>query len=91
MYSHCLDAQACMGFGCLTIGDPVTDGFCTEECAGNPGVCDPAPQDSNAVPACIVVSGYNLCALDCTGNKTCPAGMVCGGVMTDNGAIDLCY
>jgi len=72
--------------GCLPIGDPVTDGFCTND--GCPGTCDPAPGD--APVKCIPVSGYTLCALSCAAGEACPAGMICTAVGTDTGDQDVC-
>ena len=40
---------------------------------------------------CMVLSGYDLCALDCSGGKTCPGGMVCKLVMDDVGQKEICY
>jgi hypothetical protein len=93
MYANCLIAADCPGLlGCATIGDPVTDGYCTDQCAGagNPAGCDPVP-GGTATLTCTVLSGYNLCALDCSGGKTCPGGMVCTSVMDEVGMKELCY
>jgi hypothetical protein len=74
MYSHCLDAVDCPGLGgCLQIGDPATDGFCTVD--GCPVGCDPAPGE--APVTCLVGATYNVCALDCSGGEACPVPMVC--------------
>jgi hypothetical protein len=72
--------------GCLTIGDPVTDGFCTAD--GCPGACDPAPGE--APITCISVSGYTLCALGCEAGEACPTPMVCTLVGTDGGDMNIC-
>lgn len=93
MYSACITADHCPGLaGCATIGDPPTDGFCTDLCAGpnNPAGCDPSPEGTATV-TCMVLSGFDLCALDCSGGKTCPAPMVCTSVMDEQGLKDICY
>jgi hypothetical protein len=85
MYSHCLDANACAGVGaCLQVLDAnmnVTDGFCTPLGCQSPNLdCDPSP-GGTATPACYPVTANGMpdavCALDCSGGKTCPTGMIC--------------
>lgn len=93
MYAACLVPDQCPGLlGCATIGDPPTDGVCTDECAGfmNPAGCDPSP-GGTATLTCTVLSGYNLCALDCSGGKSCPTPMVCTSVNDEQGTKELCY
>jgi hypothetical protein len=79
MYSHCLSVNDCdPGFGCLT-NDTATDGFCSILCSpvGDPSGCDPDP-GGVLDPICTVAGGgESVCALDCSGGESCPAGMVC--------------
>jgi hypothetical protein len=47
-----------------------------------PADCNPAPVDATAPPICIEGQSpegmdVGLCALDCSGGRTCPAGMQC--------------
>jgi hypothetical protein len=60
--------------GCLTLGDPVTDGFCTDD-GVCPAGCDPPPGE--APVTCLAGTGYNVCALDCSAGQACPTPMVC--------------
>jgi len=82
-----MSAADCPGLaGCFTVGDPVTDGFCTDtDC---PATCDPGP---GLTPVrCITVSDHSLCALDCAASQLCPIDMVCTTVGTDMGDADIC-
>jgi hypothetical protein len=76
--------------GCLT-NEQLNDGYCTLECNGSddPSNCD-MPPGGTAVTGCIVVSNLNLCALDCSGGKSCPGGMVCTMETDQNGPIEVC-
>ena len=77
MYSDCTDLTDCFGQN-LCVVVMVGDGFCTTTPCAIPGDCDPSPGGS-AAPACVeVMPGSTACALDCSGGKTCPGGMVCG-------------
>jgi hypothetical protein len=85
MYSDCLTAAMCVGLNtCITIHDtedmPI-DGFCTNNACMAPATdCDPSP-GGTAVPFCMMVTlngeADTACALDCSGGKTCPGGMMC--------------
>lgn len=86
-YSHCLAGNDCTGGGvtlCFQALDAMMtpiDGFCTTDGCANPAVdCDPSP-GGTATPICypIDVGGTpeQVCALDCSANKTCPTGMEC--------------
>jgi hypothetical protein len=85
MYSDCLSAAMCVGLNtCITILDtenmPI-DGFCTNNACVAPATdCDVGP-GGTAVPFCMMVQlngrPDTACALDCSGGKTCPGGMMC--------------
>lgn len=85
MYSDCLSTAQCVGLNtCVTIFDMAGapfDGFCTLDNCMNPTVdCQPSP-GGEATPICFDIalngSPASTCALDCTGGKACPAGMIC--------------
>lgn len=90
MYSHCLDVAACVGLTtCFTVseGTDEVDGFCTRAPCVDPTTdCDPSPGGSST-PTCfeMVVAGMSAmgCGLDCSGGKTCPAGMQCYTLAAD--------
>jgi hypothetical protein len=85
MYSACLQPADCAGLdACMQIVDAnmqPTDGFCTVLGCANAAVdCDPSP-GGTATATCYAVQTQMgadaICALDCGGGKTCPAGMQC--------------
>ncbi len=85
-YSHCLEADDCFGFsgsyGCVAIVDEnmnPEDGICTAIGCTSNSQC-PAPPGGTATPVCESIFPDNGCMLDCTGNKTCPGGMLCYNV-----------
>jgi hypothetical protein len=81
MYAHCTTAAMCVGLNLCVLVMP-GDGFCsTTPC--DVGMCDPTP-GGTATPICVdVMVGMAMstaCALDCSGGKTCPNGMICGAL-----------
>jgi hypothetical protein len=77
-YSACVSAVECFGTtACVLVMGNL--GFCTNNCT-IPGDCGPSPAGT-ATPACVTapVGGVDMqvCALDCSGGKTCPGGMEC--------------
>lgn len=77
-YSACVSAVECFGTtACVLVMGNL--GFCTNNCT-IPGDCGPSPAGT-ATPACVTapVGGTDMqvCALDCSGGKTCPGGMEC--------------
>jgi hypothetical protein len=87
MYSHCLDYTDCpLNDGCMTIGGAGTNGYCTDTTCPT---CVPAPGVAPVI--CITVTGYSLCALDCSAGQTCPTGMVCDTAITDTGDQLVCF
>lgn len=78
LYSACVSAVECFGTtACVLVMGNL--GFCTNTCT-IPGDCGPSPAGT-ATPACVTapVGGVDMqvCALDCSGGKTCPGGMEC--------------
>ena len=78
LYSACVDVTECFGATvCVLVMGNL--GYCSTNCA-IPSDCDPSPAGT-ATPACVVgsVNGTDMqvCALDCSGGKTCPGGMEC--------------
>jgi len=85
MYAACTVPADCVGVTlCVTIVDPMQvplGGFCTSPACTNAAVdCDAAP-GGTATPMCLPLTVNDMpdaaCALDCSGGKTCPAGMEC--------------
>lgn len=90
-WSACLDAPDCdPGFACLGT-DEMTDGVCTAECVpfGTADSCGASP-GGTAVPTCLVVGGHSICALDCSGGRSCAGGMSCLADHDDLGPISIC-
>ncbi len=77
-YSPCETAAMCFGLTACVVPMPGL-GFCSEQCM-IPGDCGPSPGGS-AQPACVMATvnavAMQVCALDCSGGKTCPTGMEC--------------
>ncbi|MBC8073233.1 MAG: hypothetical protein IAG13_33230 [Deltaproteobacteria bacterium] len=79
MYSACESAIDCVGLqGCLAVMPTV--GFCTNGSCVDVNTCDASP-GGTATPACVAATlnaaATQVCALDCSGGKTCPGGMEC--------------
>jgi hypothetical protein len=70
----------------MTIGGAGTNGYCTDTTCPT---CVPAPGVAPVI--CITVTGYSLCALDCSAGQTCPTGMVCDTAITDTGDQLVCF
>lgn len=82
MYSHCTSAAQCVGLNiCVVVA--VDDGYCSTTPCTDASSCDPSP-GGTALPACVdVMVGMAMstaCALDCSGGKTCPGGMICSAL-----------
>src|SRR5690606_6117591 len=85
MYSDCLSTAECIGQdACITVLDeqqaPI-DGFCSkDDCVDPITDCEPSP-GGTATPVCfslmLMGAPAEVCALDCAGGESCPAGMVC--------------
>lgn len=80
VYSECETVVQCFGAtACVTI---MSDGYCSIACA-IAGDCPPSPGGTAAaacVPANISGVDMTVCALDCSGGKTCPGGMECAAL-----------
>lgn len=90
-WSPCLSAAHCDP-GLLCLGtDDMTDGVCTAQCVpyGNAESCAPSP-GGTAETTCLTVGGGSVCALDCSGGRSCPAGMHCLADHDDLGPIAIC-
>lgn len=79
MYSACVIGNECFGVqGCVTVMPQV--GFCTNGNCTDASSCDASP-GGTATPACVTATlnavETQVCALDCSGGKTCPGGMEC--------------
>jgi hypothetical protein len=78
LYSECESTANCFGATvCVPVMPPL--GFCSDNCAIS-GDCAPSP-GGTAAQACVTASvggaDMMVCALDCSGGKTCPGGMAC--------------
>lgn len=91
MWSSCHGGGSCdASLTCLGTDDMAL-GICTTECspAANPAACGAVP-GGTAVASCLSVGGQSICAIDCSGGLTCPAGMDCIAETDDTGAIEIC-
>jgi hypothetical protein len=65
-------------------------GFCTYACGGPDGC--PEPVGGTATKTCLLVEGVDVCALDCSGGHSCPAGMRCEQIQASDGAArSICF
>ncbi|MBX7079326.1 MAG: hypothetical protein K1X88_09090 [Nannocystaceae bacterium] len=87
-WSSCADGVCAPGLGCLQ-GESA-GATCTAACVGfDPGGCPPPPGEV-VTTICIAVAGQGVCALDCSGGLSCPAGMQCVLDHDDDGPIEVC-
>ncbi len=87
-FSGCLSEDDCFDDWCVRpAGEP---GFCTYACAGGTQNCE-GLAGGTATLTCLPVEGQEVCALDCAGNKTCPAGMRCEQVEAGGEARSICF
>jgi hypothetical protein len=82
MYSHCTSVAQCVGLNvCVVVA--VDDGFCSTTPCTDAAACVASP-GGTALPICAeVMVGMGMstaCALDCSGGKTCPGGMICAAL-----------
>lgn len=90
-WSHCIAGSGCTDdLICMLNGDG-DDGVCTSLCnpAGDGMSCGASP-GGTATPGCLNVGNSSICALDCSGGKTCPSGMLCLADTDDDGPIEIC-
>lgn len=83
MYSHCVLINDCVGLTtCVLATDE--DGFCSNNgCMDPVADCDPSPGGTATVTCieyAVQIVPEDVCALDCSGGATCPAGMECQDV-----------
>ena len=73
---------------------PDEPGFCSEPCdpVGDADSCEESPGGS-ARATCVDIGdpNANLCALDCAGDRSCPGGMRCVAVMTNEAERQICF
>ena len=75
LYSACESVVECVGETVCVLVMPNV-GYCSHACM-IPGDCGPPP-GGTATQACLPDSSdMMVCALDCSGGKTCPGGMEC--------------
>ena len=90
-WSHCTSTPECTDDLVCMLNGAGDDGVCTSFCnpAGDGTSCGASP-GVTAEPSCLNVSTNSICALDCSGGKTCPAGMLCLSDVDDDGPIEIC-
>ncbi|MCH9680538.1 MAG: hypothetical protein K0V04_03820 [Deltaproteobacteria bacterium] len=85
-YQTCLaagnvvDTAGCGGAtSCITTGDPVIAGVCSNSPCVDACDCPAAPATGNAVVTCDAITNGadNFCYLDCSSGQSCPNGMTC--------------
>lgn len=84
MYSDCVDVTDCFSQN-LCVVVQAGDGFCSIYPCTDAASCIASP-GGTATPICaevMVPTGMSTaCALDCSGGKTCPGGMICAALGT---------
>jgi len=90
MYSECEDPLDCspLDFCVFLAPDP---GYCSTDCETPESDCDPTP-GGDAEVRCVDVGvpSATVCALDCSAGS-CPGGMVCKKVETNDGERKICF
>jgi hypothetical protein len=84
----CVDVGDCFDEWCVHPAGE--NGFCTYACGGPDGC--PEPVGGTATKTCLLVEGVDVCALDCSGGHSCPAGMRCEQIQASDGAArSICF
>jgi hypothetical protein len=93
VWAECTEAVDCLSRE-YCVHPPAEPGFCSEPCdpAGDPAGCT-AIEDGMPDHACADIGdpSANLCVLRCGDHQVCPAGMRCESVMTNDGAVNMCF
>jgi len=90
MYSECEDPLDCSPLDFCVFLEP-DPGYCSTSCAMPEDDCDPAPGGEADVRCVDVgVPPAMVCALDCSAGS-CPGGMVCKRVDTNDGERKICF
>ena len=93
VYSECDTPADCAPLA-YCVHPPDEPGFCSEPCdpVGDADSCEESPGGS-ARSTCVDIGdpNANLCALDCAGDRSCPGGMRCVGVITNEDERQLCF
>lgn len=85
LYGGCVDADECFDEWCVhPAGEP---GFCTYPCSES---CM-ADLGGTATTTCLPVEDQDVCALDCSDGKSCPAGMRCEQIDADGQPRSICF
>lgn len=93
MYSECQEPADCLSLD-YCVHPPGEPGFCSEPCdpVDDAESCEESPGGTaRRICADIGQPSANLCALDCSGDKTCPGGMACQRVETNGGERSMCF
>lgn len=84
----CVDVSDCVDEWCVHPAGE--NGFCTYACGGPDGC--PEPVGGTATETCLLVEDIDVCALDCSGGHSCPAGMRCEQIQASDGAArSICF
>lgn len=85
LYGGCMVVEDCFDEWCVHPANEL--GFCTSPCSGG---CV-AELGGTATQTCLLVEFDEVCALDCAGNKTCPAGMRCEQIDAGGEPRSICF
>jgi len=90
-WSHCIANAGCTDDLVCLLNGAGDDGVCTSLCspAGDATSCGASPGVS-ATPSCLIAGMSSVCALDCSGGRSCPGGMLCLSDSDDDGPIEIC-
>lgn len=90
-YAACERGDDCLDEWCLSPANEA--GFCTQACDPSDDVsiyCE-AATEGTATTVCLQVGGDAACALDCGGERHCPAGMRCEQVEAQGLERSICF
>lgn len=85
LYGGCMDVDDCFDEWCVHPANEL--GFCTYPCSQG---CA-AELGGTATQTCLSVEDEEVCALDCSGAKTCPAGMRCEQIDAGGEPRSICF
>jgi hypothetical protein len=85
LYGGCMDVDDCFDDWCVhPAGEP---GFCTYPCTEGCAL----ELGGTATQTCLPVEDQEVCALDCSGGKTCPPAMRCEQIDAGGQPRSICF